>query len=91
MSISEIRREDCKGPKNFEQRRQVRNSMIQVDWSNEEQYGGQTWLEMHALFRLHGGRVEEEGEEHGPNICDTTCTQTMQSFKAVFGGLPHTG
>ena len=56
---------------------------MQLDWTDEEQDGGITWLEMHALFRLHGGRVEEEGDENDPSTWDVTCAQSMQSFKAA--------
>ena len=83
MAIKEVRREDCKGLQIFNQRTQVRNFLIQLEWSDEEPEGGITWLELHALFRLHGGQVVEEGEEHDPSRTDTTCTQSMQGFKSV--------
>ena len=38
---------------------------------------------MHALFRVHGGSLENEGEEHDPSTWNSTCTQSMQSFKAA--------
>ena len=42
-----------------------------------------TWLELHALFRLHGGKVEDEGDEHNPKITDATCTKSLQCFKTA--------
>ena len=56
---------------------------MQLEWAEKEEDGGVTWLELHALFRLHGGKVEDEGDEHNPSTADATCTKSMQSFKAA--------
>ena len=48
--------------------------MMQLEWADEEDDGGVTWLELHALFRLHGGKIEEDGDEQNPS------TTTLKRF-----------
>ena len=83
MTINEVRKNDCSSDNIFQQRVQVRRFMMQLEGSEIEGDGGVTWLELHALFRLHGGKVEDEGDEHNPRTADPTCTKSLQSFKTA--------
>ena len=81
ISINEVRREDCTNKEIFKQREQVRRFLIQLEWVDEGD--GITWLELHILFRLHGGSVAPECKEAAPGLDSPTCSQNMKAFKAA--------
>ena len=55
ISINEVRKEECKTPNKFQQRHDVRNFLLRINWQkNDTHDGGITWLEVHALIRIQG-------------------------------------
>ena len=70
--------------KMFNERLDVRNFLLQIDWQKDETHdGGITWLELHGLFRLHGGKMAKESQDVQPGEDPITLSRSIRDFKAA--------
>ena len=83
ITINEVRKEDCEKDHTYKCRQRVRSFLIQLEWAENEDGEGITWLELPTLFRLHGGSMTPTTKEMVPGADATTCTQEMKAFKAA--------
>ena len=84
FGINEVRREDCANEEILGQRSEVRNFLLRMRWqASEEEEGGIAWLELHALFRVHGGRMGKEEQDVRPGQDPIASNQSMNNFKAA--------
>ena len=61
--MHEIRREWCEGEKEWEDTKEVQRVLGRLKWGKaEDEEGGITWIELFAIYVIHGGSEKERKE-----------------------------